>query len=76
MSTGSVILVLTWLAIHSVESQFGQEYRSWLGLALRSNPFIPTCQPDGEPCERVTSSLLQWVLLHGVLSKIVPLPSM
>ncbi|CAG7673146.1 unnamed protein product [Allacma fusca] len=54
MSTGSVILVLTWLAIHSVESQFGQEYRSWFGLALRSNPFIPTCQPDGEPCVRMT----------------------
>ncbi|CAG7728944.1 unnamed protein product [Allacma fusca] len=48
--TGFVILVLTWLSIHSVESQFGQEYRSWFGSALRFNPFISTCQLDGEPC--------------------------
>ncbi|CAG7675815.1 unnamed protein product, partial [Allacma fusca] len=54
MRTFFVILVLTWLSTHSVESQFDQEYRSWLGSALRSNPFIPTCQPDGEPCVRMT----------------------
>ncbi|CAG7825593.1 unnamed protein product [Allacma fusca] len=46
----SLILVLAALAINSVKSQFGLDYRNYFGLAIRSQKFSQPpeqCLPDG-----------------------------
>ncbi|CAG7647896.1 unnamed protein product, partial [Allacma fusca] len=52
-----LILVLATLAINSVKSQFGLDYRNYFGLAIRSQRFrqlSEQCLPDGSLCKYMT----------------------
>ncbi|CAG7817468.1 unnamed protein product [Allacma fusca] len=53
----SLILVLAALAIYSVKSQFGLDYRNYFGLAIRSQKFSQPpeqCLSDGSLCKYMT----------------------
>ncbi|CAG7817438.1 unnamed protein product, partial [Allacma fusca] len=48
------VLALASTVQKMVYAQFGDGYRTWLGLALPINPMSGECLPDGSICTRVT----------------------